>query len=280
MFERLARLADRRAKRVLIVAAVVFVVAGVLGAGVADRLDPYGADDPDTESVIADEQLRGRRATARPTSSSSSRRRPAPPPGASGSPSSSARSMPTEPSPTVAGFERTGSKAFVSHDGDATYLAVALKPTDDDASQEAAERIAASLEGERGVSVGGTALAQAAGQRAGRVGPAPRRAVRLPAPLPALAALLPQPGRRAAAAARRRARDRRHVLDAERRQRGHLGLDLRPQPGHRARARAGDRLQPVHRLALPRGDRAKPAPASRRCGGRWRPPGAPCCSAR
>ena len=41
-----------------------------------------------------------------------------------------------------------------------------------------------------------------------------------------------------------------------------LGLDLRAQPRHRARARAGDRLQPVHRLPLPRGDRAHgPGPA-------------------
>ena len=94
-----------------------------------------------------------------------------------------------------------------------------------------------------------------AGQRAGRERPAPGRAARLPAPLPALAALLPQPGRRAAAAAGRRAGDRRHVPDAARRQRARLDLDLRPQPGHRPRARPGDRLQPVHRLALPRGDR-------------------------
>ncbi|MGH3092411.1 MAG: hypothetical protein ACRDOG_08830 [Gaiellaceae bacterium] len=57
MLERLARLADRRARRVLIFAAVFFVVAGALGAGVADRLDPFGADDPDTESVVADERL-------------------------------------------------------------------------------------------------------------------------------------------------------------------------------------------------------------------------------
>ena len=58
MIDRLARLADGRARRVLIIAAIFFVVAGVLGSGVADRLDPYGADDPSTESVKADETLR------------------------------------------------------------------------------------------------------------------------------------------------------------------------------------------------------------------------------
>ena len=57
MIERLAALADRRAKRVVIVAAVFFVAAGALGAGVADRLDPYSADDPATESVIAERAL-------------------------------------------------------------------------------------------------------------------------------------------------------------------------------------------------------------------------------
>ena len=55
--KRLAELAQRRGRRVVIVAAIFFVGAGALGAGVADRLDPYGADDPDTESVRADERL-------------------------------------------------------------------------------------------------------------------------------------------------------------------------------------------------------------------------------
>ena len=57
MMERLAELAQRRGRRVVIIAAIFFLVAGALGAGVADRLDPYGADDPDTESVRADERL-------------------------------------------------------------------------------------------------------------------------------------------------------------------------------------------------------------------------------
>ena len=57
MIERLARLANRRARRTLMLAGVFFLIAGALGAGVADRLDPYGADDPDTESVIADQRL-------------------------------------------------------------------------------------------------------------------------------------------------------------------------------------------------------------------------------
>ncbi len=38
-------------------AVVFFGAAGAVGGSVADRLDPYGADDPDTESVIAAERL-------------------------------------------------------------------------------------------------------------------------------------------------------------------------------------------------------------------------------
>ena len=65
MFTRLADLAQRRGKRVLVLAAVLFVAAAAFGAGVADHLAPYGADDPNTESVRADSVLEnaGYRAT-------------------------------------------------------------------------------------------------------------------------------------------------------------------------------------------------------------------------
>src|ERR671935_32536 len=57
MLRRLAGLVDRRARRVVVFAAMLFVTAGAAGAGVASRLDPFGADDPATESVIADQRL-------------------------------------------------------------------------------------------------------------------------------------------------------------------------------------------------------------------------------
>jgi uncharacterized membrane protein YdfJ with MMPL/SSD domain len=60
---------------------------------------------------------------------------------------------------SVSSFLNTGSRDFVSRDGDSTYLAVALEPTDDGARQDAAERIVASLAGTPGVSVGGPAVA-------------------------------------------------------------------------------------------------------------------------
>ena len=117
---------------------------------------------------------------------------------------------------------------------DSTYFAVALKPTDDKAV--AGSRRATSPTSSRrspGVIVGGAARRPGAGQQAGREGPADGRDARLPAALPALAALLPQPRRRAAAADDRRPGDRRHLPDPARRQRIRLDLDLRPQPDDR-----------------------------------------------
>jgi RND superfamily putative drug exporter len=53
MFTALAKLATRRPKRVVVGAVVLFVAAAALGGNVAQRLGPYGADDPATESVRA-----------------------------------------------------------------------------------------------------------------------------------------------------------------------------------------------------------------------------------
>ena len=161
MFDALARLADRRGRRVVVLAVVFFLGAGAIGAGVADRLDPYGADDPDTESVQADERLED--AGYRPTgvviliegvdvTSSEGRERV----------ESIAREVGSDPDVArVSGFLETGSRAFVSEDGDATYLSVSLSPTEDDEFQDAGERIADALENEPGVIVGGNAVAQA-----------------------------------------------------------------------------------------------------------------------
>ena len=38
-------------------AIVFFLLAGAIGGSVAERLDPYGADDPATETVQSREQL-------------------------------------------------------------------------------------------------------------------------------------------------------------------------------------------------------------------------------
>jgi uncharacterized membrane protein YdfJ with MMPL/SSD domain len=160
MMERLARVVQRRARRVVVLAAILFVIAGVFGAGVADRLDPYGADDPDTESVIADQRLEN--AGFRETDvvvlvEGVDVRSP------QGRERMEAVTHRLEADPDVASvssFLSTGSHDFISRDGRSTYLAVALEPTDDHARQDAAERIADSLGGSDGVSVGGRAVAE------------------------------------------------------------------------------------------------------------------------
>ena len=118
--EQLARLADRHAKRILIFAAALFVLAASFGAGVADRLDPFGAEDPDTESALADERLE--QAGFRETGvvvlvrdvavrSPTGRERV----------EALARGLENEPGvASVSSFLTTGSPDFVAHDGDAT----------------------------------------------------------------------------------------------------------------------------------------------------------------
>ena len=57
MLNAMADLATRRSRTVIVSALIASIVAGALGAGVASRLQPYGADDPATESVQADSRL-------------------------------------------------------------------------------------------------------------------------------------------------------------------------------------------------------------------------------
>jgi uncharacterized membrane protein YdfJ with MMPL/SSD domain len=160
MMERLARLADGRARAVVVLAAIGFAAAAALGGGVAKRLDPFGADDPATESVIADQRLQDagfreagvvlviRGADVR---SSNGRNRVA----------AVSRRLETDPGvASVSGFLDTGSPDFVSRDGDSTYLAVTLAATEDRARQDAAERIAVSFAADLAVTVGGSALAE------------------------------------------------------------------------------------------------------------------------
>jgi uncharacterized membrane protein YdfJ with MMPL/SSD domain len=145
---------------VVILGAIFFVVAGALGGSVADRLDPYGADDPDTETVRAADLLEGAgyRDTAvtvlfegAPVSSAATR-------GKVERVEDQLRAR--DDVALVTGYYDTGSRDFVSRDGNATYLAVALQPTDDKAWQEAAKEIKNELSGRAGVAVGGPALAQ------------------------------------------------------------------------------------------------------------------------
>ena len=160
MFDSLARLANGNARRVGLFAIVFFLLAGALGGTVADRLDPYGAEDPDTETAIAKERLEaaGLRVPAviavvedAPIGEAATRRRV----------EKLERAVRERPDvASVTGYYDTRSPAFVSRDRRSTYFAVALKPTGDKALQEVGAEIAERLSEEPGVIVGGFAVAQ------------------------------------------------------------------------------------------------------------------------
>jgi uncharacterized membrane protein YdfJ with MMPL/SSD domain len=160
MFNALASLAQGHGKRTAIFAVIFFIVAGALGGGVASKLAPYGADDPDTESVKAQDRLDEdgfRQASVivlvqgiDPSSRAGQARI------AQLEDEVKANSEVA----SVTSYLNTRSPDFVSKDGDTTYIAVALKPTDDKEQQDAAKAIADELDGQAGVSVGGIALAQ------------------------------------------------------------------------------------------------------------------------
>ena len=160
MLDSLARFVYRRRRLVAVGAVVFFVLAAGIGGSVASHLDPYGADDPATDSVKADNLLEshGYRPTSvivliqnAPVHSPATKQRV----------EGIERQLRSRHDVArVSGYYDTGSRDFVSHDGDATYVAVALKPTDDKAQQDAASSIADQLNGRPGVTVGGIALAQ------------------------------------------------------------------------------------------------------------------------
>src|SRR3954468_3328079 len=160
MLDSLARFVYRRRRLVAVGAVVFFVVAGGFGGSVASHLDPYGADDPATDSVKADNLLKDH--GYRPTSVLVL---------IQNAPVSSAQTEPRVEGierelrsrgdvARVTGYYDTHSSDFVSQNRDATYVAVALRPTDDKAQQDAASSIADQRNGKPAITVGGSALAQ------------------------------------------------------------------------------------------------------------------------
>lgn len=160
MFDALARLADRRARRVGLLAIAFFIVAAAIGGGVAGRLDPYGADDPATETVKAREQLQD--AGLRfPSVLAVLRDAPVAKPSTRVRIASLERELRRRGDvASVADYYNTRSAAFVSRDGRSTYLAISLKPTENKAEQEIGGEIAGRLANRPGIVVGGYAVAQ------------------------------------------------------------------------------------------------------------------------
>ncbi len=160
MFDSLARLADGKAKRVALLALVFFLLAGAIGGSVAERLDPYGAEDPATETVQAMDRLEqaGLRIPAviavvedAPVANPATKRRVE---------ALEQQVRERADVASVTGYYDTRSKAFVAKDGQSTYFAIALKATEDKPWQDAGAEIADELNEEPGVLVGGAAVAQ------------------------------------------------------------------------------------------------------------------------
>jgi RND superfamily putative drug exporter len=159
MFDALARFVYRRRRFVGVAAVVFFIVAIAVGGGVAKHLAPYGNDDPATESVRADNQVesKGFRDTSVVVLFD----------GRVDSAAQRARVERTErwlrargDVASVTGYYDTRSRQFVSSDGRQTYVAVALRPTDDKQRQDAANTITDRLSGRPGITVGGYSVAQ------------------------------------------------------------------------------------------------------------------------
>ena len=160
MFDSLARFADGNARRIGIAAVLFFILAGALGGSVASRLDPYGADDPETETVEARERLldAGLRV---PAVIAVVRDAPVAKPATKARVTALERSVERRPDvKAVTGYYDTGSRVFVSDDRQSTYFAVALEPRGDKAWQEAGAAVAEELAEHPDVIVGGAAVAQ------------------------------------------------------------------------------------------------------------------------
>jgi RND superfamily putative drug exporter len=159
---RLADLAHRRPRRVLLVAAVLFGVAGALGSSVADRLAPYGAEDPASQSSQASRALE--RATGLKAQVGIVALVQAP----GGVRSAAARERVQQ----VAGLLRrdpdvgravtfydSRDPAQVSRDGRATYVAATFRAISDQAVEKAAKRLEHRFRDMPGVRLGGPAIA-------------------------------------------------------------------------------------------------------------------------
>ena len=163
MFDALTRLATRRPRRVVAVSLLIAVTCAVLGGGVAERLGPYGAEDPDTDSVAADQMLESASgidpdtgmvalvSTPGGPSSADARRRV-------GRVASALRADAAIGRVTT--FYGSGQRALVSRDGRSQIVAVNFQPISDKEQQDAADRLRSELSG-GGVKLGGFAAASA-----------------------------------------------------------------------------------------------------------------------
>ena len=158
MLDALARLTTRHPRRVVAAALLLVVLAAAGSASVADRLDPYAAEDPSTESVRADALLERAGvgagvdivalvATPAGAESPAGRARVA----------EVSRELLADPDVARVVTFTDGGRALVARDGRSTYLAASLRPGADEV--DAGKRLIDRLGDEPGVKLGGYAIA-------------------------------------------------------------------------------------------------------------------------
>jgi RND superfamily putative drug exporter len=163
MLERLATFAYSNRRRVLFVAVLGAVIAGVFGAGVANRMSPYGADDPATQSVQATNRFQaatGRRIDPGVIAlvSTGDVRSPA----ARQRVDRVAAELRAQPDvASVASFYTTRDSAMVARNGRSTYVVAYFKAVSDKRISDDAKLIETRFSSQHDVELGGSAIANA-----------------------------------------------------------------------------------------------------------------------
>jgi uncharacterized membrane protein YdfJ with MMPL/SSD domain len=163
MFKALTDFVTRHPLRILVVATVAAIFAGAFGGKVADRLAPYGANDPASQSVKADNAYRAatgrqpsldvlaivRLNTGLQTADSQARVERV------------ATELQREPLvKQIDTFYETHNRQMVSKYGRMTWLGAYFGPSSDKARRDAAKRIEKRLRHAPGVTLGGASIAQ------------------------------------------------------------------------------------------------------------------------
>jgi RND superfamily putative drug exporter len=163
MLSRLATFLHSRGRRVLIVAVIGAVIAGVFGAGVSSHLSPYGANDPATQSVQATNRFQavaGRQVdpgvialvASGDVRTAAARQRV----------TSVAAELRRQPDvASVASFYSAHNAAMVSRDGRSTYVVAYFKPLSDKHLSDDAKLIESRFASQHDVKLGGSAVANA-----------------------------------------------------------------------------------------------------------------------
>src|SRR5437764_418306 len=163
MLARLAAFLHANGRRVLVIAVLGAIAAGVFGFGVAKRMSPYGADDPATQSVQASNRYKTAAGhlidpgvvalvSAGNVHSAAARARV----------DDVAAELRRAPKvAAVRSYYTSHNPAMVSRDGRSTYVLAYFKPLSDKALKDVAQQIEDRFAGQRDVKLGGLALANA-----------------------------------------------------------------------------------------------------------------------